>query len=313
MNDPKQVILIVDDTPINLQILVEVLGEEYEIVFATNGKDALAIAESSQPDLILLDIQMPGMNGYEVCKALKSIPNMQEVSVMFLTAMSQQEDEVIGLKLGAVDYITKPFHPEIVRLRVHNHLELKRLRDAHARFALLDGLTGIANRRAFDEHLGREYFRSLRNQTPLSMIMLDVDHFKLYNDAYGHLGGDDCLKQIAAALLDSLRTSDFAARYGGEEFACILPEADKDGALTTAERIRTAIESMRIPHVDSPVSPYVTASLGVATFIPSEGVAPDYLIRMSDQMLYRAKNNGRNRIELWEDVSRREELNVARK
>jgi len=297
MSERKQVILIVDDTPINLQILIEVLGEEYEIVFATNGKDALAMAESNQPDLVLLDIQMPGMNGYEVCKALKSIPHQEGVSIIFLTAMSQPEDEIAGLKLGAVDYITKPFHPDIVRLRVRNQLELKRLRDIQTRFAMLDGLTGIANRRALDEHLGREWFRSLRSQTALSLIMLDVDFFKLYNDTYGHLAGDDCLKRVTAALLSSLRASDFAARYGGEEFVTLLYESDKEGALVTAERIRAKVESLRIPHQSSQISPYVTVSLGMATFVPSEGSAPDHLINMADQKLYRAKENGRNRVE----------------
>ena len=297
MSERKQVILIVDDTPINLQILIEVLGEEYEIVFATNGKDALAMAEINQPDLVLLDIQMPGMNGYEVCKALKSIPHQEGVSIIFLTAMSQPEDEIAGLKLGAVDYITKPFHPDIVRLRVRNQLELKRLRDIQTRFAMLDGLTGIANRRALDEHLGREWFRSLRSQAALSLIMLDVDFFKLYNDTYGHLAGDDCLKRVTAALLSSLRASDFAARYGGEEFVTLLYESDKEGALVTAERIRAKVESLQIPHQSSQISPYVTVSLGMATFVPSEGSAPDHLINMADQMLYRAKNNGRNRVE----------------
>ena len=297
MSERKQVILIVDDTPINLQILIEVLGEEYEIVFATNGKDALAMAEINQPDLVLLDIQMPGMNGYEVCKALKSIPHQEGVSIIFLTAMSQPEDEIAGLKLGAVDYITKPFHPDIVRLRVRNQLELKRLRDIQTRFAMLDGLTGIANRRALDEHLGREWFRSLRSQAALSLIMLDVDFFKLYNDTYGHLAGDDCLKRITAALLSSLRASDFAARYGGEEFVTLLYESDKEGALVTAERIRAKVESLQIPHQSSQISPYVTVSLGMATFVPSDGSAPDHLINMADQMLYRAKNNGRNRVE----------------
>ncbi len=297
MSERKQVILIVDDTPINLQILIEVLGEEYEIVFATNGKDALAMAEINQPDLVLLDIQMPGMNGYEVCKALKSIPHQEGVSIIFLTAMSQPEDEIAGLKLGAVDYITKPFHPDIVRLRVRNQLELKRLRDIQTRFAMLDGLTGIANRRALDEHLGREWFRSLRSQAALSLIMLDVDFFKLYNDTYGHLAGDDCLKRVTAALLSSLRASDFAARYGGEEFVTLLYESDKEGALVTAERIRAKVESLQIPHQSSQISPYVTVSLGMATFVPSDGSAPDHLINMADQMLYRAKNNGRNRVE----------------
>jgi len=295
----KQTVMIVDDTPINLQILIEVLGGEYEIVFATNGTDALAMAESNLPDLILLDIQMPDMSGYEVCRAVKSMPCLNGVPVIFLTAMSQQEDEVVGLKLGAVDYITKPFHPDIVRLRVHNHLELKRYRDERAHLALLDGLTGIPNRRAFDEQLNREWSRAQRNQASLSLVMIDIDHFKSYNDTYGHLGGDDCLKQVAASLLASQRGSDITARYGGEEFVCILPESDEAGAVIAAERMRAKVESLHIPHAASPVSPFVTISLGVATLTPSEDEAPDLLIKMADQMLYRGKNKGRNRIEQW--------------
>ncbi|MEI6207630.1 MAG: diguanylate cyclase [Desulfuromonadales bacterium] len=300
----KQTIMIVDDMPINLQILIEVLGDEYEIVFATNGRDALAMAESNLPDLILLDIQMPDMSGYQVCQALRAMPRLEGVPVIFLTAMSQQEDEVAGLKLGAVDYIIKPFNPDIVRLRVQNHLELKRYRDDRVRLALLDGLTGIPNRRAFDEQLGREWFRSLRTQAVLSLIMIDVDLFKPYNDTYGHLGGDDCLKQVAASLLTSLRASDFAARYGGEEFVCILHEANQAGALITAERICSKVESLHIPHCTSAVSSYVTVSLGMATFIPTEDHTPDFLIKMADQMLYKAKEKGRNRVEQWRQPER---------
>lgn len=304
---PKQTIMIVDDTPINLQILIELLGGEYEIVFATNGRDAIAMAEVNHPDLILLDIQMPDMSGYEVCKTVKSMPSMNNVPVIFLTAMSQQEDEIVGLKLGAVDYITKPFHPDIVRLRVHNQLELKRYRDERAHLALLDGLTGIPNRRAFDEQVHREWSRALRNQSSLSLVMLDIDHFKLYNDTYGHLGGDDCLKQVAATLLATQRGSDFAARYGGEEFACILNETDEAGARVTAERLHASIESLHIPHAVSPVSPYVTISIGVATHVPSEDETPDLLINMADQMLYRSKNNGRNRVEQWSAPEKNDE------
>jgi len=295
----KQIIMIVDDTTINLQVLIEVLGDEYEIVFATNGKDALAMAEINHLDLILLDIQMPDMSGYEVCRVLKSMPLLNSVAVIFLTAMSQQEDEVAGLKLGAVDYITKPFNPDIVRLRVHNQLELKRCRDERARLALLDGLTGVPNRRAFDEQINREWLRAVRNQAVISLIMIDIDHFKPYNDSHGHLGGDDCLKQVVGALLASLRASDFAARYGGDELVCILHETDEAGALISAERIRTKVEALQIPHGASPVSPFVTLSLGLATLTPALGSLHENLIEMSDRMLYKAKDKGRNRIEQW--------------
>ncbi len=292
----KQLILIVDDLPLNLHIMTEVLGGEYELAIATNGKDALARAESIIPDLILLDVQMPGMNGFEVCKILKTIPRLQGVPVIFLTSMAQQEDEVAGLNLGAVDYITKPFQIDVVRLRVRNQLELKRYRDERIRMALVDGLTGIPNRRAFDEQLTREWSRGLRNHSKLSLLMIDLDHFKSYNDTHGHLGGDDCLKQVAAALAPALRASDLAARYGGEEFVCLLPDTNEEGALITAERIRCQVEELQIAHGASPVSPFVTLSLGVASLTPAPGLEANLLIEMADQLLYRAKNSGRNRI-----------------
>jgi diguanylate cyclase (GGDEF)-like protein len=297
--EEKQIIMIVDDAPINLQILIEVLGDDHEIVFATSGRDALAMAEINHPDLILLDIHMPDMSGYEVCKTLKTMPDLKGVPVIFLTAMSQLENEVVGLNLGAVDYITKPFNFDIVRLRVRNQLELKRYRDERALLALRDGLTDIPNRRAFDEQFNREWCRALRTETMLSLTMIDIDYFKSYNDTHGHLGGDECLKAVATAILSSLRASDFAARYGGEEFVCILHEANEDGALITAGRIRAMVESLHLPHGASPISPFVTISLGVATLTPSEDIVPNCLIDMADQMLYRAKDKGRNRIEQW--------------
>lgn len=293
-NATRQTVLIVDDTPVNIQLLGELLEDDCDVCFATSGPEALEILGRTQPDLILLDVMMPGMSGYDVCARLKADPLLCEIPVIFITALSQKDDEINGLKVGAVDYITKPFNPIIVKLRVKNQLELKRYRDIHARQALLDGLTGIPNRRSFDEQLQREWSRMQRNRSELSLILLDIDHFKLFNDTYGHLEGDECLRRVVAALLSSLRGSDFAARYGGEEFVCILPETDRGGATTTAERIRRAVELLKIPHTSSLTSPWVTVSLGCATQNAEQSDTPDQLVALADQMLYQAKTQGRN-------------------
>ena len=294
----KQTILIVDDTTINLQILIELLSDEFDVVFATSGREALAMAAQMLPDLVLLDIQMPEMDGFTVFKTLKADPLLQGIPVIFITAMSQQEDEIHGLELGAVDYITKPFNPTITRLRVRNQLELKRLRDIQTSLALLDGLTGLPNRRAYDACMNREWHRALRNRTKLSMVMIDIDYFKNYNDKHGHLNDDDCLIRVATALAGSaVRTGDFVARYGGEEFVCILPETGDDGAYIAAERMRQCIEHLDIHHGASATAPHVTVSLGCATIGPARDTAPDLLIAMADRMLYKAKHAGRNRVE----------------
>ncbi len=296
-NDEQKKILIVDDAPINIQVLNEVLKGEHRIFFATSGRDALTIANSTHPDLILLDIMMPEMDGYEVCRILKADPSLKDIPVIFITAMSQEKDERAGFEVGAVDYITKPFNPNIVRLRVRNQLEMKRQRDMLEQLSLLDGLTDLPNRRAFDGYFDREWRRGLRNGSELSLIMLDIDCFKAYNDSYGHVAGDDCLKRISRALAGSLeRAGDFVARYGGEEFICILPNTDAAGALAIADKLRLAVEALHIPHQSSPVSPYVTISLGVATVYPNMVSVPETVIDRADAFLYQAKRDGRNRV-----------------
>lgn len=293
----QQKILIVDDSPLNIQVLNEVLRVEYRTFFATSGRDALRVAVTVVPDLILLDIAMPEMDGYEVCRLLKNDPCLKDVPVIFVSSMTSDDDESVGLELGAVDYVAKPFNPAIVRLRVRNHLELKRQRDLLGRLSLMDGLTGIANRRALDDYFGREWRRALRGEAELAVVMLDIDHFKRYNDCYGHIAGDDCLKRVAAILDATLvRPGDFVARYGGEEFVCILPDTGEEGAMVAAERLREAVASLRIPHEASPVAPVVTISLGVATALPGKGMAPETLLKEADDLLYCAKNEGRNRV-----------------
>jgi PleD family two-component response regulator len=226
----KQSVLIVDDMVSNIEILSGVLGSEYDVLFATSGKDALDIAHDQTPDLILLDVVMPDMDGYEVCAKLKADEKTRDIPVIFVTAMDQEEDESKGLNAGVIDYITKPVRSSIVKARVRNHLELKRYRDLLKELSTVDGLTGIPNRRRFDEVLESEWRRARRNQTPLSLLLMDIDFFKAYNDHYGHVAGDDCLRQLAKGLAEIVRRpADLVARYGGEEFVLLSNLGCKPG------------------------------------------------------------------------------------
>jgi diguanylate cyclase (GGDEF)-like protein len=295
--DGKLMILLVDDAPTNIQMLNETLKDGYHLFFATNGRDALRIASESMPDLILLDVIMPEMDGYEVCRTLKADPAMRDIPIIFITAMNQQEDEAIGLKLGALDYITKPFNSTIVRLRIRNQIELKRQRDLLARLSHLDGLTGIPNRRALDDAMEREWRRGTRSLKPLSLLMIDIDQFKAYNDSCGHLVGDDCLRAVAQSMKVPLgRAADFVGRYGGEEFLAILPETDEAGALVVANEMLQGVAALAIPHPDSKVSERVTISIGVATAVAHREHEYTCLLQAADKALYQAKQEGRNRI-----------------
>ena len=298
----KPTILIVDDVPMNIKILGDVLKLDYSVRFATNGLKSLEIATSgSPPDLILLDIMMPGMDGYEVCQRLKADKETQNIPIIFITAMSQEEDETRGLELGAVDYITKPFSLPIVKVRVKTHLELKRHRDMLENLSMMDGLTGIPNRRRFDECFEMEWKRAERDASFLSLIMVDIDFFKAYNDCYGHQTGDDCLKEVASTLAGSVkRAADCIARYGGEEFASILPGTDIQGAIQVGEVMRKNIEALAIPHCESSISEHITVSLGSASIIPTRDKSALVLLEAADRGLYKAKEEGRNRIKSFD-------------
>ncbi|HYF88329.1 diguanylate cyclase [Azospirillum sp.] len=294
----KQNVLIVDDEPGNIQLLAGLLQDECELCFATSGEEALEIARLVSPDLILLDVLMPGMDGFEVCRRLKSDTSTHDIPVVFVTARGEVDDETRGLDAGGVDYIIKPVSLPVVRARVRVHLRLKRHEDRLRASALIDGLTGIANRRRFDEVLDAEWRRARRFREPLSAILVDVDFFKRYNDRYGHLEGDACLRRVAGALSSLVRRpGDLAARYGGEEFVCLLPSTSLEGATTLAEQMRTAMLGLQLPHADSTVCPWVTVSIGLATAVPADDLEPADLIRLADEMLYRAKRAGRNRVE----------------
>lgn len=291
-------ILIVDDVPTNVQILAEALSSIYRIKVANNGMDALKVAQRDQPDLILLDVMMPNMDGFEVCKRLKADAETSKIPIIFVTAKNANSDEELGLNLGAVDYITKPFVIPIAKARIRNHIRLKQQADLLESLSLLDALTGIPNRRRFDETLALELKRAMRDVAPLSLLMIDIDHFKQYNDYYGHGSGDVCLQTVAAELSKGvIRPSDLVARYGGEEFVVILPKTDLAAAFQIAERLRERIEKLSLPHAYSEAESIVTISIGVASQSPKpEDLLPQVLIDAADKALYMAKENGRNRV-----------------
>lgn len=298
--EPRQTVLVVDDESTNVRALGNLLKDDYRIQVANSGERALAVAQDtaqSQPDLILLDIQMPGLDGYEVCRRLKQNSATSAIAIIFVTALDATSDEERGLKLGAVDYITKPFSPAIVRARVNTHLQLKRKTDLLEQHAMLDGLTGIPNRRLFDEELDAGIRHSLREGQPLSVIMMDVDHFKPFNDHYGHGEGDHCLREVSAALINTAkRPADRVCRFGGEEFVALLPNTNAAGAGNLAEKMRACIEELAIRHAYSSAGPVVTISLGTATFDPADDENPSSLIQRADRALYEAKRTGRNRV-----------------
>ena len=297
MKSTMQNILIVDDTRLNIKIVTDILAEDYKILCATSGREALDIVKSNSIDLILLDIVMPGMDGYEVCKRLKNDQQSRNIPLIFISAMTDMKDEAKGLEMGAIDYISKPFSAPILKARVKNHLELKKYRDILEKQSLMDGLTGIANRRYFDEIFDKEWRRTLRSYGTLSLVFIDIDYFKKYNDYYGHLAGDDCLRQVGSVLKDSLkRAGDVVARYGGEEFVIVLPATSFADATSVGEKVRSNIELLKIVHQRSEVSEHVTVSIGIATVIPEKSMIAASLIEQADKALYQAKRQGRNRV-----------------
>lgn len=314
MSDTQKIpiILVVDDNPQNLQLIGAMLGEslEFDLSFATGGQEALEAMEHIAPDLVLLDVNMPEMNGFEVCRRIRETEATATIPVIFLTAQGETDFIVQGFRAGGSDYVVKPFEPQelLARVRVQLELyrsrnELKRLNDELLRvndelrlLSSTDGLLRIANRRHFDERLELEWHRAMRGRQPLALMIIDVDHFKRYNDHYGHLEGDECLKRVVGTLsLCVRRATDLLARYGGEEFAIILPESDADSALRVADTIHRELQRAAIPHEDSPVSRSVTVSIGIACCVPGVDMHSDSLLALADEALYTAKHQGRNR------------------
>lgn len=326
-------ILVVDDSPTIRSIIKVYLRDAgyNEVFFAETAKetfellgigsqDKTKVDAANSIDLILLDIVLPDMDGREACRAIKSEYYLQDIPVITVTSLTEMEHLEKAFDAGSIDYITKPINKIELLARIRSVLKLKKEMDQRKarerklievtkqledavekldRLSSLDGLTGIANRRRFDEYINIEWCRGRRSAKPLSLILIDIDFFKAYNDTYGHQAGDECLKKVANTLQDGLnRPADMACRYGGEEFAIILPETDKNGAIIIAKKMSDQIKALKIPHKQSQVSDIVTVSLGVASLLSTEGLSPMDLISAADKALYKAKNEGRNRIKV---------------
>ncbi len=301
-------ILLVDDDPAGIHVLRHILAGLGELRFATRGADALRTARTSKPDLILLDVEMPDMSGHEVCRALKADPELADVPVIFVTSHGEPDAEVKGFAAGAADFITKPLQAPVVQARVRTQLKLKRLSDELRHQSTTDSLTGLANRRRFDDGLARDWQRAGRNGLALSLLMIDIDHFKRYNDHYGHTAGDEALRQTALVLMRACRRqTDLAARYGGEEFSLLLPDTDASGAWRVAQDLLAGFEALAWAHADSPTAATLTLSIGLATLPAgagwgihsspsvSDARAAEQLVREADRALYQAKASGRAR------------------
>ena len=294
-SDDRPRILVVDDERININILNSLLKADYKIMAATTGEQALKAAHSGKPDLILLDILLPDIDGHQVCRELKSDPETRSIPIIFITAMGDAESETMAFALGAVDFIPKPFNNAVVKARVGAHMRLKRQSDMLEELASMDPLTNVPNRRAFEQAVSKEWQRCQREGQPISFVMIDVDLFKEYNDNYGHGAGDECLARIAKAINGCIhRPGDMLARYGGEEFAAILAGTDSEGALQMAQQFHAAVAELTLPHEHSTISDYVTISIGVATTSRTDGVMLEELCEAADKMLYQAKESGRS-------------------
>ncbi|RKY89271.1 diguanylate cyclase response regulator [candidate division KSB1 bacterium] len=301
-------ILVVDDIAINLELQKAYLtAAGYKVIEAKSGQEALQKVRDEKPDLILLDVMMPKMSGYEVCKILKNDPETQFIPIVMVTALTSVEDKIRGIEAGADDFISRPFNKTELMARVKSLLRIKFLQDQlHQRMqelsearerlqqlAITDGLTGLFNYRYFREQLEHEINRAERHNLDVSLVMMDIDFFKYYNDRNGHLAGDEVLKHIANILCSNVRKIDIAARYGGEEFALILPETDKNSAVIVAEKIRKLIEDDPIPHEETQPNGKLTISMGVSNF-PDDSRTAKGLIEIADRRLYNAKQAGRN-------------------
>ena len=301
-------VLVVDDSVFNQEALRRILAldEEsaaetvpmhYTIITAKTGDEALDLIMTERPDLVLLDIIMPGMSGFDVLNKLHEYADAHLPPVIVISGLDDEEDEEKGFMLGAVDYITKPFKKSIVLARIKTHLKIVEQMHIIEELSTVDSLTGIPNRRGYNNHMTIEWGRAIRDKTPLGVLMIDIDKFKLFNDTYGHQQGDIVLQVVAGAIKSTLkRSSDLAARWGGEEFVVLLPNTDLDGSLIVAEQVRASIEAAQVPSLHDHSHLSVTASIGVASVVPTADSVIADLIEQSDKALYTAKETGRNRV-----------------
>ena len=298
----KPIILIVDDIASNIQILANILKDMYNIKVATNGENAIAIASKEpKPDLVLLDVIMPEMDGYEVCKQLKNDNHTKDIPIIFVTANNETVDEENGFNLGAVDYITKPVNPAIVKVRVKTQITIKQQQDELKLLASTDSMTKLYNRRYFSKIAEQSLELAKRENNELSIIMLDIDKFKNVNDTYGHQVGDDVIIQLARNIMHAQRKSDISSRYGGEEFVLLLPNTNIDGAKILAEKLRQIVELSEIKFNETQILKY-TISLGLASIDITNDKNIETALKKADDALYEAKENGRNQVVAYIDL-----------
>ncbi|MFX0140635.1 MAG: diguanylate cyclase [Candidatus Hodarchaeota archaeon] len=310
--DTNSKVLVVDDVPLNRklqQAYLDAVG--YKVILAQDGIEALKRAEEESPDLILLDVMMPKMNGFQVCRKLKNSDITRFIPVIMVTALNEIEDKIKGIEAGADDFICKPFNKLELLARVKSLLRIKHLHDELGRkikelestqkklyqLAITDGLTGLYNYRYFNEQLVQELTRAQRHNLFVSVAMLDIDYFKNFNDTHGHPAGDKVLKAIAKLLRSNIRKIDVAARYGGEEFALILIETNKNSAAIVASKIKKLVEEYPFSNQETQPNGKLTISMGIASF-PEDAQDPDKLVTLADKRLYKAKAQGRNRVVL---------------
>ena len=292
----KRSVLIVDDESSNIAALTRMLSTDYTVYSAKSGKSAIAAAERYLPDVVLLDILMPETDGYAVIVALKNSEKTQHIPVIFITGLGKTDEEEKGLAMGAADYICKPFSPAIVKLRLHNQIKILDQLHKIEQLGTVDQLTNLPNRRSFEHQLAVEWARSQRERLYVSILMIDVDHFKHYNDTFGHLQGDAALQAVATVFTQVLkRPCDFAARWGGEEFVILLPNTDANGAFHVAEQLRKDVEETSVRCKDGSETK-ITVSIGVNAERPSNDDSCDSFISKADMALYRAKKEGRNKV-----------------
>ena len=290
----KNSVLIIDDHETTITALQKILSSDYTVFAALNGLEGIKLAEKYLPDVILLDILMLDMDGYQVISELKKSELTRSIPVIFLTALTSDADEEKGLILGAVDYIVKPFSASIVKLRLYNQMKMLEQFRMIEKLSMSDKLTGLPNRRSFEERIKVEWARSMREKTPISILIIDLDKFKDFNDTYGHLQGDVVLQTIAKVFPTVIRRpADFIARWGGEEFIVVLPNTNSPGALDIAEKIRLTAENTK--HHGDNCEESLTVSIGVNTKDPPSGLLEDFF-QGADTALYEAKRNGRNRV-----------------
>ena len=291
-------ILVIDDSAVKAEYLRSILKEEYDVTVCNTAKEGLSAAKEGCFGLILLDIVMPDMDGFVLLQELKETDLTKHIPVIMLTSLSDVQYEERGLLMGAVDYVAKPFSPVIIRARVNSHIQLYHYQMEFKQQAMVDELTGVANRRRYEGESLAKWREAIRFGMPLSICMFDIDKFKLYNDTFGHPAGDQVISAVAKTASSYFqRSMDLFARYGGEEFIAVFVGSDGHNAFEFLKTIRQAVEDLHIPHC-SPVSQWVTVSVGGVSLIPKVGDSYDTYLKLADTMLYDAKRLGRNRV-VW--------------